>query len=140
MMRVRSHIAVLPLTFAMSAPALATLDDTPFTDNAPYIATCETVEICRTNSGCAAFPALGELLLRIEGPLGQLGPSEDLLEPLDVIQALDATPIDPEQAGLRILVEEPAEDALTRRFAFFDRSRAGPAGQYFILHCTELSQ
>ncbi|MBF9042190.1 hypothetical protein HKCCE4037_02545 [Rhodobacterales bacterium HKCCE4037] len=107
---------------------------------AAYIATCETAEICRETSGCIEFPTFGRLHLSITGPTGQLGPNPDDPRPLDVYHGLDSTPPDPETLGLRFIVEQQAQDPLTRRFAYVDQTRAGPAGRYFMLDCTEVPQ
>ncbi len=119
--------------------AHATLDDDPATPLS-YAASCETVEICRENSGCAAFPTFGSLSLQITGDTGQLGPEPDDPRPLQVYHALDTTPPDPEDLGLRFIVEQEPTDPLTRRFAYVDQTRAGPAGRYFILECTEQAE
>lgn len=123
------------LCAALAAPpAMANLSD----DTAPqiYVAACETVAICRENNGCAQFPTFGTLVLQIEDGTGHLGREPDDPRPLNVYHTLDPTPPDPEDLGLRFIVEQPAEDALSRRFAYVDQTRAGPAGRYFMLECT----
>ena len=120
---------------ALPAPqAMANLTDE--TSPERYTGACETVAICRENSGCAQFPTFGTLVLQIDGDTGHLGPDPDDPRPLNVYHALDATPPDAQDLGLRFIVEQPAEDALSRRFAYVDQTRAGPAGRYFMLNCT----
>ncbi|WP_339983772.1 hypothetical protein [Gymnodinialimonas ulvae] len=114
---------------------MANLADDP--TNAPYFGRCETTEICRDTSGCISFPTFGTLVLQINGATGTLGHEPDDPRPLEIYHALDPTPPDPDDLGLRFLVEQEPRDALSRRFAYVDQTRAGPAGQYFILECTQ---
>ena len=108
-------------------------------DAPPYTGICETVEICREGSSCARMPALGQSLLRITGGDGALGPSEAELETVEVFQAPTQAPEDLSDLGPRVLIEQEAQ-GLSRRFAFVDRTRAGPPGRYFILECREAAQ
>lgn len=126
------------IALAFPTPAMANLADNP--TNAPYFGRCETTEICRETSGCISFPTFGTLVLQIDGPTGHLGHEPDDPRPLDIYHALDPTPPAPEDLGLRFLVEQEPIDALTRRFAYVDQTRAGPAGQYFMLDCRESSE
>ena len=42
--------------------------------------------------------------------------------------------IDPRSVSIREL------ERITRRFAYVDQTRAGPAGRYFMLECTEQAE
>ncbi|MEX3015405.1 hypothetical protein [Gymnodinialimonas hymeniacidonis] len=123
---------------ALPLPAQANLSDDIATTT--YTATCETIEICRESSGCVSFPTFGVLILQVQGDRGSLGPEADDPRPLNVYHALESAPPDPEDLGLRFIVEQEATDPLTRRFAYVDQTRAGPAGRYFMLECTERSE
>ena len=118
--------------------AHANLADDP--TNAPYFGRCETTQICRETSGCINFPTFGTLVLQIDGATGHLGHEPDDPRPLEIYHALDPTPPAPEDLGLRFLVEQEPVDALSRRFAYVDQTRAGPVGQYFMLDCREAQE
>lgn len=132
-------ISAMAAALSVAAPALAALEDlTPEV----YRGICVMTETCTDTGACGTTPALGELLVVIDGAETLMGRSEGDLRQIDRFAALqDALPL-PRLSDFRreFLVDLPSEGR-HRRFAVHvqttDPQTDAPTlrPQYFVLSC-----
>lgn len=122
-----------------AAPALAALED--LTPEA-YRGICVMTETCTDTGACGATPALGELLVVIEGAETLMGRREGDLRQIDRFAALqDARPLPRLSDFRREFLVDLAPDGRRRRFAVHvqttDPQTNAPTlrPQYFVLSC-----